>query len=103
MAARRVIIYNALRSSGTSPNFRNTVASLKSPVAGVTSATERDRADVALFPREGFSAHHRGVGIEAFRGLAGSYAVIAGNEWQRNVVRHLGHVPRSWPIECQPV
>src|ERR1700733_208971 len=26
--------HNALKSSGTSPNFRNTVASLKSPVAG---------------------------------------------------------------------
>src|SRR5882757_6333779 len=41
------------------------------------------------------------LGIEAFGRLAGSHAVIAGNERQRNVVRHLGHVPRSWPIECR--
>jgi hypothetical protein len=27
--------HNVLKSSGTSPNFRNTVASLKSPVAGL--------------------------------------------------------------------
>jgi hypothetical protein len=40
----RVNHHNALKSSGTSPNFRNTVASWKSPVAGSPvrlSATER--------------------------------------------------------------
>jgi hypothetical protein len=34
---------------------------------------------------------HRGIWIEAFCRLAGGHTVVAGNEWQRNAVRHLGH------------
>ena len=34
LAGVRALAYNVFKSSGTSPNFRNTVASLKSPVAG---------------------------------------------------------------------
>lgn len=42
----------------------------------------------ALLARERLSALHRHVGIEAFGRLAGSHAVIAVDERQRNVVRH---------------
>src|ERR1700676_2794907 len=39
--------YNALESSGTSPNFRNTVASLKLPVAG---SPVRENATAPVWP-----------------------------------------------------
>jgi hypothetical protein len=62
---------------GTSPNFLITsVAEIAR--SRITRAAERNRTDVALFPRERFSPHHRGVGIEAFGRLASSHAVIAG-------------------------
>jgi len=43
-------LHNALKSSGTSPNFLITLASLKSPVAG-SPVRACDRADVAFLAR----------------------------------------------------
>jgi hypothetical protein len=46
----------------------------------VTSATERDRANVTLFARQGFRAHHDRYRIEAFGWLASRDGVIGGDD-----------------------
>jgi hypothetical protein len=43
--------HNALKSSGTSPNFRNTVASWKSPVAGSPVRLNATTPPLILFGR----------------------------------------------------
>jgi hypothetical protein len=88
-----------LRSSGTSPNFLITLASLKSPVAGSPVRLNATAPTVTLIARKRLSARRSGHGIEAFGWFTGRHAVVTRNEWQRNVVRHFGHGPRSY----QPV
>jgi hypothetical protein len=48
-----------------------------------------------------FRSHHSRIGIEALGGLASGHAVIGGDEWQRDVVRHFGHGACSYrPKPC---
>jgi hypothetical protein len=70
---------SALRSSGTSPNFRISFASPKSPVAG---SPLRLNATAPACPglATGLGAHDRGIDAEALRRLAGSDAVVGENE-----------------------
>jgi hypothetical protein len=46
----------------------------------ITSATERDRANVIFLARQRFGTHYRSVGIEALGRLASRNAVIGGDE-----------------------
>src|ERR1700730_6970357 len=58
----------------TPPHFLITLASLKSPVAGLL---ERDRADVTFFARQPFCAHHDRNRLDAFNRLAPRMTVIS--------------------------
>jgi hypothetical protein len=58
----------------------------------VACAAKRYGADVALFARQRFSAHHGRVGVEAFCRLAGRHAVVTGYERQSDVVCDFGHL-----------
>ena len=49
--------HSELKSSGTSPNFLITFASLKSPVAGSPVRLKSERADMAFFARKRLGAH----------------------------------------------
>jgi hypothetical protein len=69
-------IHSTLKSSGTSPNFLITLASLKSPVAGVARATERYCSNVTVFARQSLSPHYGRVGIEAFHSLPRRYSIV---------------------------
>jgi hypothetical protein len=51
-----------------------------------TVASERDRANVTLFPRQRFCTHHDRNGIEAFGWLASRDAVISGDKRERDVI-----------------
>jgi Arc/MetJ-type ribon-helix-helix transcriptional regulator len=72
----------------TSPNFRSSLASPKSPVAGIPAAAERGGADEAGFARQGLRLHHRGIRVEALDGFAGCDAGVGRDERQSDVVGH---------------
>jgi hypothetical protein len=57
----------------------------------ITSAAERDRANVTFFARQRFRAHHDRNRIKAFHWLASRNAVIGGDEGERNKVSYFGH------------
>jgi hypothetical protein len=84
-----------LKSSGTSPNFLITLASLKSPVAGSPVRLKATAPTWSSLRDKRLSAHYSGVWIEAFRGLASGNAVISSDERQRDVIGDFGQWPDS--------
>jgi hypothetical protein len=76
--------HDPLKSSGTSPNFLITLASLKSPVAGSPVRLNATAPTVTFLAWERLSAQYNGDGIEAFGRLAWRDAVIGGDERQRD-------------------
>ena len=78
--AHPVELHSALRSSGTSPNFRISLASLKSPAGRVARPTERDGAGVTRLPGERLGSHYCGVGVEAFGRLSGGHNSVGEEE-----------------------
>jgi hypothetical protein len=73
-------LHSVLRSSGTSPNFLITLASLKLP--GVAGAAECDSTNVTLLAGQRLSAHLSGHRIEAFGWFGSRHAIVADNDWQ---------------------
>jgi hypothetical protein len=86
------VCHSALRSFGTSPNFRITVASPELAGRGIPAAAERDRAHVTWLARERLGAQRGGVGAQALHRFASGDAVVRQDEGKRDVV---GDVHRS--------
>ena len=89
--------HSALRSAGTSPNFRITVASPKSPRRRIPAAAEGHCADMPGFRESASALITAAFGLK-HRRLAGGEAVIGGQERQGDVVGDLAHLSR--PRAC---
>ena len=87
------LLYNVLKSSGTSPNFSITLASPNSPVAGLSA--ERNGSHMSRFARQRFRAHDDRHRIEAFGWFAGRNAIVGSDKGQRHEVGHFCHSSRS--------
>src|SRR4051812_9938402 len=57
----------------------------------VTSARERDRANMTFLARQRFCSHHNSDRVEAFDRFTGRNAIIGSDERQSDVVRDLWH------------
>jgi hypothetical protein len=84
------LLYNVLKSSGTSPNFLMTFASPKFPVAG---SPVRLNATAPTCPglRDSFRPHDDRSWIETFGWFTGRYAIVGSDEGQRHEVGYFGH------------
>jgi hypothetical protein len=80
LGTKKMSCHRCLDRQFTPPHFLITLASLKSPVAGLL---ERDRADVTFFARQRFCAQHDRNRIEAFNRLTPRMTVISDHLFRR--------------------